>query len=181
MVFPYLTFTLNDSKSVISELNFIFLSLIFTAIPSQMIFKGVLLYSQIMRDKSIYSVSHVNSAKNKVRVVVFTLRYGAVGKTVKLFQFLRDFLENVVAQSYTVEWKRSAFFRFVEHFPSPNMSQELKSKILQMILIPCFAQSFERGEGEKLVGSPASPDQDNPDNVVSVFISKVSIKVFTTD
>lgn len=89
------------------------------------------------------------------------------------FQFLRDFLENVVAQSYTVEWKRSAFFRFVEHFPSPNMSQELKSKILQMILIPCFAQSFERGEGEKLVGSPASPDQDNPDNVVSVFISKV--------
>ncbi|GFG36813.1 hypothetical protein Cfor_08647 [Coptotermes formosanus] len=89
------------------------------------------------------------------------------------FQFLRDFLENVVAQSYTVEWKRSAFFRFVEHFPSPNMSQELKSKVLQMILIPCFAQSFERGEGEKLVGSPASPDQDNPDNVVSVFISKV--------
>ncbi|PSN44253.1 Transcription-associated protein 1 [Blattella germanica] len=89
------------------------------------------------------------------------------------FQFLRDFLENVVAQSYTVEWKRSAFFRFVEHFPSPTMSQELKSKILQLVLIPCFAQSFERGEGEKLVGSPASPDQDNPDNVVSVFISKV--------
>jgi transformation/transcription domain-associated protein len=109
------------------------------------------------------------------------LSYAAVGKTVKLFQFLRDFLENVVAQSYTVEWKRSAFFRFVEHFPSPNMSQELKSKILQMILIPCFAQSFERGEGEKLVGSPASPDQDNPDNVVSVFISKVRIQVDNTD
>lgn len=33
--------------------------------------------------------------------------------------------------------------------------------------------SFERGEGERLVGSPASPDQDNPDNIVSVFISKV--------
>ena len=119
--------------------------------------------------------------RTRRELVVLTLLYGAVGKTVKLFQFLRDFLENAVAQSYTVEWKRSAFFRFVEHFPSPNMSQELKSKVLQMILIPCFAQSFERGEGEKLVGSPASPDQDNPDNVVSVFISKVSIKFFTAD
>jgi transformation/transcription domain-associated protein len=98
---------------------------------------------------------------------------GALDETIELFQFLRDFLENVVAQSYTIEWKRSAFFRFVELFPSQTMSQELKSKILQMVLIPCFAQSFERGEGEKLVGSPASPDQDNPDNVVSVFISKV--------
>lgn len=78
-----------------------------------------------------------------------------------------------MAQSYTIEWKRSAFFRFVELFPNLSVSQELKSKILQMVLIPCFAQSFERGEGEKLVGSPATPDQDNPDNVVSVFISKV--------
>jgi transformation/transcription domain-associated protein len=101
-------------------------------------------------------------------------------ETFQLFQFLRDFLENVVAQSYTIEWKRSAFFRFVEHFPNPSVSQELKSKILQMVLIPCFAQSFERGEGEKLVGSPAAPDQDNPDNVVSVFISKVRTYITAT-
>lgn len=89
------------------------------------------------------------------------------------FQFLRDFLETTVAQNYTVEWKRSAFFRFVEDFQNPNMSQELKSKILQLVLIPCFAIGFERGEGEKLIGSPVSPDQDNPDNIVSVFINKV--------
>ncbi|KAG8225079.1 hypothetical protein J437_LFUL000058 [Ladona fulva] len=31
-------------------------------------------------------------------------------------KFLRDFLENTVAASYTVEWKRAAFFRFVEAF-----------------------------------------------------------------
>ncbi|XP_069681279.1 transformation/transcription domain-associated protein isoform X3 [Periplaneta americana] len=105
--------------------------------------------------------------------LLFQLLRALCDRFIPDFQFLRDFLENVVAQSYTVEWKRSAFFRFVEHFPSPTMSQELKSKILQLVLIPCFAQSFERGEGEKLVGSPASPDQDNPDNVVSVFISKV--------
>jgi len=89
------------------------------------------------------------------------------------FQFLRDFLENTVAQEYTVEWKRSAFFRFVEHFPTNNMSQELKANILQLIIIPCFAVSFERGEGTKLVGGAPMPYQDNPENVVSVFISKI--------
>lgn len=89
------------------------------------------------------------------------------------FQFLRDFLETTVAQNYTVEWKRAAFFRFVEDFQNRNMSEELKAKILQLVLIPCFAIGFERGEGEKLVGSPVSPDQDNPDNIVSAFINRV--------
>lgn len=86
---------------------------------------------------------------------------------------MRDFLENTVAQNYTVEWKRSAFFRFVEHFPLKTMSQELKAKVLQLVLIPCFAVSFERGETNKLVGSTPAPYQDSPDNVVSVFINKV--------
>lgn len=88
------------------------------------------------------------------------------------FQFLRDFLENTVAQTYTLEWKRSAFFRFVEHFATDSMSQELKAKVLQMILIPCFAVSFEKGH--KIVGGAPAPYQDNPDNVVSVFINNVS-------
>ncbi|XP_044261128.1 transcription-associated protein 1 [Tribolium madens] len=89
------------------------------------------------------------------------------------FQFLKDFLANTVAQNYTVEWKRSAFFRFVKLFPTNTMSQELKSKVLQFILIPCFAVSFEKGETNKLVGGPPMPYQDSPDNVVSVFINKL--------
>jgi transformation/transcription domain-associated protein len=88
-------------------------------------------------------------------------------------QFLKDFLANTVAQNYTVEWKRTAFFRFVKLFPSPSISQELKSKVLQLILIPCFAVSFEKGETNKLVGGLPMPYQDNPDNVVSVFINKL--------
>lgn len=87
-------------------------------------------------------------------------------------QFLRDFLENTVAQTYDVEWKRAAFFRFVEHFSSDSMSQDLKAKVLQMILIPCFAVSFDKGQ--KIVGGPPAPYQDNADNVVSVFINNVS-------
>lgn len=45
------------------------------------------------------------------------------------FQFLRDFLANTVAQSYTVEWKRKVFFHFVDNFNNPSLSQELKAKV----------------------------------------------------
>ncbi|XP_076255473.1 transcription-associated protein 1-like [Rhynchophorus ferrugineus] len=89
------------------------------------------------------------------------------------FQFLKEFLENTVAQNYTVEWKRSAFFRFVEVFLSSEVSQELKAKILQLIIIPCFSVSFQRGETNKIIGGPPMPYQDNSENVVSVFISKL--------
>ncbi|XP_015602005.1 transformation/transcription domain-associated protein [Cephus cinctus] len=105
--------------------------------------------------------------------LLFQLLRATCDRFIPDFQFLRDFLENTVAQEYTVEWKRSAFFRFVEHFPTNNMSQELKAKVLQLIIIPCFATSFERGEGVKLVGGAPMPYQDNPENVVSVFISKI--------
>lgn len=36
-----------------------------------------------------------------------------------------------------------------------------------------FQVSFERGEGDDIIGGPPNPDQDSPDNVISVFISKV--------
>ncbi|KAG7311694.1 hypothetical protein JYU34_002748 [Plutella xylostella] len=103
--------------------------------------------------------------------LLFQLLRAFCDRFVPDFQFLRDFLENTVAQNYTVEWKRSAFFRFVEHFATDSMSQELKAKVLQMILIPCFAVSFDKGH--KIVGGPPAPYQDNPDNVVSVFINNV--------
>ncbi|KOB75140.1 Transformation/transcription domain-associated protein [Operophtera brumata] len=103
--------------------------------------------------------------------LLFQLLRALCDRFIPDFQFLRDFLENTVAQNYTMEWKRSAFFRFVEHFQGDAMNQELKAKVLQMILIPCFAVSFEKGQ--KIVGGPPAPYQDNPDNVVSVFINNV--------
>ena len=36
-----------------------------------------------------------------------------------------------------------------------------------------FQVSFERGEGDALIGGPPSPEQDSNDNVISVFIGKV--------
>ena len=58
-------------------------------------------------------------------------------------------------------------------FPDQSWLQDIKAKVLQHILIPSFANSFEKGEGEKLIGGPPAPDQDNSDNVISVFINKV--------
>ncbi|XP_008557972.1 transformation/transcription domain-associated protein [Microplitis demolitor] len=119
--------------------------------------------------------------------LLFQLLRATCDRFIPDFQFLRDFLENTVAREYQVEWKRSAFFRFVEHScpqgstsasatvpaSAPTLSEELRAKILQLIIIPAFAVSFERGEGVKLVGGAPMPYQDNPENVVSVFISRV--------
>ena len=36
-----------------------------------------------------------------------------------------------------------------------------------------FQVSFERGEGDGLIGGPPSPEQDSNENVISVFVCKV--------
>lgn len=45
------------------------------------------------------------------------------------------------------------------------MSNELKAKVIQMILIPCFTISFEKGETNKLIGTT--------DNIVNLSINKL--------
>ena len=87
------------------------------------------------------------------------------------FPFLKSYLENDVAKQYSIEQKRSVFFKFVEIFSQNEYSQELKakvsyfiilknfspslplflsSKILQYILIPIFTVSFEEGERDEV-------------------------------
>ncbi|KAK7066693.1 hypothetical protein SK128_022508, partial [Halocaridina rubra] len=105
--------------------------------------------------------------------LLFQLLRAFIGRFIPDFQFLRDFLEQTVAQTYSVEWKRSAFFQFVEVFEDVSVPQELKARILQYIIIPCITVSLENGDGEILIGYPPAPDQDHHDNVVSVFITRV--------
>ncbi|XP_074624680.1 transformation/transcription domain-associated protein-like isoform X2 [Acropora palmata] len=100
-------------------------------------------------------------------LLVFTIRH------VPDFHFLRKFLDESVAKGYSVEQKRAVFFKFVELFHDQNFPQELKAKALQYVLIPMFQVSFERGEGNALIGGPPSPEHDSNDNVISVFIGKV--------
>lgn len=89
------------------------------------------------------------------------------------FQFFREFLSSTVAQNYPVDWKRRAFFHFVENFRNPKLSQDLKAKIMTMILIPSLAISFDKGDEVELIGGPPSPYQENDNSVVSVFISRI--------
>jgi len=116
--------------------------------------------------------------------LLFDMLRALCGRFLTDFEFLKDFLETEVSHKYSVEWKRAAFFEFVRVWkldPAGNnvgsieggLSQDLRAKILQYILIPCFSWSFEHGEGDKLIGSPPAPDAENDDNVVSGFIINI--------
>ncbi|KAK2564815.1 Transformation/transcription domain-associated protein [Acropora cervicornis] len=59
-------------------------------------------------------------------------------------------------------------FHFLRKFLDESVA-----KALQYVLIPMFQVSFERGEGNALIGGPPSPEHDSNDNVISVFIGKV--------
>lgn len=96
----------------------------------------------------------------------FTVRY------ICDFEFFRQYLDDKVSR-FPVDWKRNAFMTFVSAYHNESYTQSLKAKILQFIVIPAFAISFEAGEGEQLIGGPPSPEQNLPDNLISVFINDV--------
>ncbi|XP_077554082.1 transformation/transcription domain-associated protein-like isoform X4 [Haemaphysalis longicornis] len=105
--------------------------------------------------------------------LLFQLLRAFTGRFLPDFGFLREFLDSWAARGQTVEWKRAAFFRFVEAFAGGTFPQPLLAKVLQQLLIPAFAAAFERGQGEALIGGPPQPERDSPDNVISVFINRV--------
>ena len=109
-------------------------------------------------------------------------------KSLLQYEFLRLFFKDIVAKTYTCEWKRAAFFTFVKIFTTPSSSiesstasssltilhsQRLKANILQYILIPCFQYCFENNQHVQLIGGPPQPEIDNDENIISVFINKV--------
>lgn len=79
-------------------------------------------------------------------------------------------MHNIVCENYTVDWKRNAFFLFVDYYGRESISVDLKIKILTMIIIPSFAISFEKGEENRLIRGLT---QDEESNVISVFINKI--------
>lgn len=89
------------------------------------------------------------------------------------FEFFKVFLDKTVIETYSIEWKRDAFAKFVNVFHDPNYPQKLKAKILQYIIIPSFSHSFEKGLGEALLGGPPQPEKENPNNLIHMFINKV--------
>ncbi|XP_039632326.1 transformation/transcription domain-associated protein [Polypterus senegalus] len=103
--------------------------------------------------------------------LLFQLLRAFTGRFLCNMTFLKDYMEEEIPKNYSITHKRALFFRFVE-FNDPNFGDELKAKVLQHILNPAFLYSFEKAEGEQLLGPP-NPEGDNPESITSVFITKV--------
>ncbi|MBN3303926.1 TRRAP protein, partial [Amia calva] len=103
--------------------------------------------------------------------LLFQLLRAFTGRFLCNMTFLKEYMEEEIPKNYSIVHKRALFFRFVD-FNDPHFSDELKAKVLQHILNPAFLYSFEKGEGEQLLGPP-NPEGDNPESITSVFITKV--------
>ncbi|XP_012878859.1 PREDICTED: transformation/transcription domain-associated protein [Dipodomys ordii] len=103
--------------------------------------------------------------------LLFQLLRAFTGRFLCNMTFLKEYMEEEIPKNYSITQKRALFFRFVD-FNDPNFGDELKAKVLQHILNPAFLYSFEKGEGEQLLGPP-NPEGDNPESITSVFITKV--------
>ncbi|XP_013874747.1 transformation/transcription domain-associated protein isoform X2 [Austrofundulus limnaeus] len=103
--------------------------------------------------------------------LLFQLVRAFTGRFLCNMTFLKEYMEEEIPRNYSIPQKRALFFRFVE-FNDPHFNDELKAKVLQHILNPAFLHSFEKGEGEQLLGPP-NPEGDNPESITSVFITKV--------
>uniref|UniRef100_A0A8C1XR13 Transformation/transcription domain-associated protein n=1 Tax=Cyprinus carpio TaxID=7962 RepID=A0A8C1XR13_CYPCA len=103
--------------------------------------------------------------------LLFQLLRAFTGRFLCNMTFLKEYMEEEIPKNYSITHKRALFFRFVE-FNDPHFNDELKAKVLQHILNPAFLYSFEKGEGEQLLGPP-NPEGDNPESITSVFITKV--------
>ncbi|KAM9773955.1 transformation/transcription domain-associated protein isoform 1-T1 [Syngnathus typhle] len=103
--------------------------------------------------------------------LLFQLLRAFTGRFLCNMTFLKEYMEEEVPRNYSIVQKRALFFRFVE-FNDPHFNDELKARVLQYILNPAFLYSFEKGEGEQLLGPP-NPEGDNPESITSVFITKV--------
>uniref|UniRef100_H2ZTG6 Transformation/transcription domain associated protein n=1 Tax=Latimeria chalumnae TaxID=7897 RepID=H2ZTG6_LATCH len=103
--------------------------------------------------------------------LLFQLLRAFTGRFLCNMTFLKEYMEEEIPKNYSIAQKRALFFRFVD-FNDPNFGDELKAKVLQHILNPAFLYSFEKNDGEQLLGPP-NPEGDNPESITSVFITKV--------
>ncbi|KAM4023906.1 transformation/transcription domain-associated protein [Anomaloglossus baeobatrachus] len=103
--------------------------------------------------------------------LLFQLLRAFTGRFLCNMTYLKEYMEEEIPKTYSIAQKRALFFRFVE-FSDSNFGDELKAKVLQHILNPAFLHSFEKNEGEQLLGPP-NPEGDNQESITSVFITKV--------
>lgn len=106
--------------------------------------------------------------------LLFQLMLAFCGRPLLHYHFFREFLEKTVPK-YSIAWKRQCFLEFRRIYTDRSVDDELKSKIIQFVLIPCFQYCFERGQGNELIGcQPGSGDSDsNPESIVNILINEI--------
>ena len=69
---------------------------------------------------------------------------------IKVRVLYQAFCMTFLFQSSSILYKRKIFFKFVEVFLDVYYLQELKAKILQYIILPMFAYTFEDGKVDEV-------------------------------
>ena len=75
-----------------------------------------------------FSIRHSRKTTEEIELLFQMLR-GFSSHLLPQYQFFKDFLQETVAQSYPVDWKRNAFFKFAELFHDTKYTQEMKAKV----------------------------------------------------
>ncbi|XP_050530942.1 transcription-associated protein 1-like isoform X2 [Daktulosphaira vitifoliae] len=89
--------------------------------------------------------------------------------------FFRVMLENEIASSFPIFWKRKVFFEFIELYQNKNSNNDILSSILQYIILPCFSNCYKKGEKEELLCLNKSSEE----NIIDVFLNKIFINIRT--
>ena len=64
---------------------------------------------------------------------LFLLLRAFLERHISTNHLLYSYLENTVANTYTIAQKRTIFFKFVEVFGRPDYSQEHKAKVMKWV------------------------------------------------
>ena len=127
---------------------------------------------------------HKLNKMNDIEVLFQTLLIFQYRSLIQYNDLLKIYLRDHVYKAYSCDWKRNAFYKFIDLFTRSNddtmssaysYSQGLRSNILQYILIPCVQYCCENGQLKQLIACDANPssiDDDNT-NIIHLFINKV--------
>lgn len=79
-------------------------------------------------------------------------------------------MENEIIKSFTIQWKRKVFFKFVDLYPKRGSNNEILGKVLQYLILPCFSMCYKNGEKEQLLCTYTKSDE----NIIGTILNKVS-------
>jgi hypothetical protein len=106
---------------------------------------------------------HELNKDNEIEILFQLMTHFQYKTTHMQSEYLKIYIKDVVIKTYSCEWKRKAFFKFVDIFNQPEQTsmvhdnmelsynQTLKSIILQYVILPCIQHCFENSQHVDLI------------------------------